>query len=107
MNAAADLEDRSEKHLAMENRLSPMRELLGELLLDAKQPAAALQAFEASLKNMPNRYRSFAGAAKAAEALGDRGKTKRYYGSLAALGRGADIERPDLVAARKFLENTP
>ena len=85
----------------MENRLSPMRELLGELLLDAEQPAAALQVFKTSLKNMPNRYRSFAGAAKAAEALGDRGKAKRYYGSLVALGRGADTERPDLVKPRR------
>jgi hypothetical protein len=34
MRAAADLEDRTEKHIAMENRLSPMRELLGEMLLE-------------------------------------------------------------------------
>jgi hypothetical protein len=39
MRQAADLEDRSGKHVAMENRLSPMRELLGELLLEAKEPA--------------------------------------------------------------------
>src|SRR6516162_11265288 len=31
MRAAADLEDNSEKHIAMENRLYPMRELLGDL----------------------------------------------------------------------------
>ena len=30
MRAAADLEDNSEKHVAMENRLYPMRELLGD-----------------------------------------------------------------------------
>src|SRR4051812_19891279 len=35
MRQAADREDRSGKHVAMENRLSPMRELLGELLLEA------------------------------------------------------------------------
>jgi hypothetical protein len=33
MRAAADLEDNSAKHIAMENRLYPMRELLGDLLL--------------------------------------------------------------------------
>jgi hypothetical protein len=107
MRNAAEVEDRSEKHIAMENRLSPMRELLGELLLETKQPAAALEAFEASLKSTPNRYRSLAGAAKAAEALGDRSKARSYYTGLAALGRDADTERPELVAARRFLANTP
>jgi hypothetical protein len=33
MRAAADLEDGSEKHVAMENRLYPMRELLADMLL--------------------------------------------------------------------------
>jgi hypothetical protein len=66
----------------MENRLSPMRELLGELRLETKQPADALAAFEASLKNVPNRCRSLAGAAKAAGALGDRTKARSHYASL-------------------------
>jgi hypothetical protein len=105
MRTAADMEDRSEKHIAMENRLSPMRELLGELLLETNQPADALEAFEASLKSVPNRYRSLAGAAKAAVALGDQTKARSYYVSLVALGRDADPERPDLVAARRFLAN--
>jgi len=38
---AADSEDGSLKHVAMENRLYPFRELLGELLLEMGQPAAA------------------------------------------------------------------
>ena len=42
MRAAADGEDGSVKHVAMENRLYPMRDLLGELLLQIRQPAAAL-----------------------------------------------------------------
>ena len=73
MRQAADLEDRSGKHVAMENRLSPIRELLGELLLEANEPAQALKEFETSLRNNPNRYRSFAGAAKAAERAGRSG----------------------------------
>ena len=105
MRIAAEMEDRSEKHIAMENRLSPMRELLGELLLATKEPAGALEAFEASLKSVPNRYRSLAGAAKAALALGDRAKARSYYASLLALGRDADTERPDLLAGRRFLAN--
>jgi hypothetical protein len=42
----ADLEDASEKHIAMENRLFPMRELLGDMLLETGQPGAALAAYE-------------------------------------------------------------
>ena len=103
MRIAADLEDASEKHIAMENRISPMRELLGELLLQAKEPAKALAEFEASLDAVPNRYRSLAGAAKAAEASGDKHKARAYYQKLLALCSAADTERPDLVAARRFL----
>ena len=103
MRAAADLEDRTEKHIAMENRLSPMREMLGEMLLETDQPAAALPEFEASLRVAPNRYRSFAGAAKAAERAGDRDAARLWYGRLLELTAQADTERPDMAAARLFL----
>ena len=54
MRAAADGEDGSVKHVAMENRLYPMRELLGELLLQmGGQGAAAQREFEASMKENP------------------------------------------------------
>jgi hypothetical protein len=103
MRSAADLEDASEKHIAMENRLVPMRELLGELLLEGNEPAAALVAFEASLQRVPNRFRSFAGAARAAERAGDREKAKAFYAKLVALGDQADTERPELKSAKAFL----
>src|SRR6478609_5143116 len=82
LRQAADLEDRSGKHVAMENRLSPIREMFGELLLEASEPAQALKEFEASLRNNPNRYRSFAGAAKAAQRAGDRAQARSYYEKL-------------------------
>ena len=87
----------------MENRLWPMRELLGELLLALKQPAQALQAFEQSFKAAPNRFRGFYGAAKAAERLGDRAEARRYYEKLIALSSHADSDRPELTEARAFL----
>jgi tetratricopeptide (TPR) repeat protein len=102
MRQAADLEDKSGKHVAMENRLSPMRELLGELLLAADEPRQAVVEFEASLRNNPNRYRSFAGAAEAAQG-GDREQAKTYYEKLIALASNADTERPDLARAKQFL----
>ena len=43
MRAAADREDKTEKHIMMPGRVIPVREMLGELLLDLDQPAAALR----------------------------------------------------------------
>lgn len=103
MRQAAELEDRSGKHVAMENRLSPMRELLGELLLEANEPAQALKEFETSLRNNPNRYRSFAGAAKSAERVGNRAQARSFYEKLVTLAAQADDARPGLVAARQYL----
>jgi tetratricopeptide (TPR) repeat protein len=103
MRSAAALEDASEKHVAMENRLWPMRELLGEMLLQLNEPAQALKEFEASFKAAPNRFRGYYGAAKAAERLGDEKKTKIYYEKLVELCRQADTERPEMVEAKAFL----
>jgi len=103
MSEAADLEDRTAKNIAMENRLSPMRELLGELLLQADEPARALAEFETSLKNSPKRYRSIAGALDAADRIGDEAKTRMYSAQLVELLSTADTERPALKMALQHL----
>ena len=103
MRAAADGEDGSVKHVAMENRLCPMRELLGELLLQMGQAAPALREYESSLKENPNRYRGLYGAGRAAEAAGDRAKAVGYYEKVVALSKNADTARPELTRAKAFL----
>jgi hypothetical protein len=103
MRSAADLEDGSEKHVAMENRLWPMRELLGDLLLAVNEPGMALKEYEVSLQSARNRYRGIYGAAKAAERSGDREKTRSYYERLVALCNYADTERPELAEAKTYL----
>ena len=103
MRAAADGEDGSVKHVAMENRLYPLRELFAELLLEMGQPAAALSEFEAALKQTPNRYRTFLGIARAANAAGDRQKASEYYGKLVDLAKNADTERQETREAKNFL----
>src|SRR5215831_2074341 len=103
MRSAADSEDGSLKHVAMENRLYPFRELLGDLLLEAGQPQAALQEFETALKQTPNRFRAFWGAARAAEAAGDRQKAAEYFGKLVDLAKNADAERQEIREAKAFL----
>jgi tetratricopeptide (TPR) repeat protein len=103
MRSAADLEDASEKHVAMENRLWPMRELLGELLLESNQPARALEEFEVSLKTSRNRLRGLYGAARASELSGNREKARGYYDQILTLTRGADSERVEIQRAKAFV----
>jgi tetratricopeptide (TPR) repeat protein len=105
MRAAAQGEDGSVKHVAMENRLYPMRELYGELLLETGQPAAALREFETALEQTPNRYRVLLGIARAANAAGDRQKALEYYGKLVNLAKNADTERPETREAKAYLTN--
>jgi tetratricopeptide (TPR) repeat protein len=102
MRAAADSEDGSLKHVAMENRLFPFRELLAELLLEAGQPAAALSEFETALQQTPNRFRAFWGAARAADGAGDRPKATEYFGKLIDLAKNADTERQEIREARAY-----
>ncbi len=103
MRAAAEGEDGSVKHVAMENRLYPMRELLGELLLELGQAGPALRELEAALKENPNRYRGLYGAARAAAASGERAKAVAYYEKLVALASKADTARPEIARAKTFL----
>ena len=102
MRAAADLEDHSEKSIVTPGRVVPARELLGDMLLEMKQPAAALKEFEMSQQREPNRYRNFHGAARAAEMAGDRAKAAEYYGKLLALTKDSDSSRPELVRAKAY-----
>ena len=103
MRAAADLEDNSTKHIAMENRLYPMRELLGDLLLQQQQPSQALTEYETSLQSTPNRLRGLYGAAKAAEGAGQQEKAATYFRKLAELTTEADADRVEIREAKAFL----
>jgi predicted Zn-dependent protease len=103
MRAAAELDDATEKHPVTPGAILPAREQLGELLLELKQPSAALREFEASLRGAPNRFNGLYGAARAAELAADRKRAKTYYAKLLALSRGAEGVRPELVEAREFL----
>jgi hypothetical protein len=103
MREAADLDDASEKNVAMENKLVPIRALLGELYLTAGMNKEALGEFEASDKAMPNRFRMIAGAAAAARASGSVEAAKRYYRALTALTIGDDGDRPEIAEAQKYL----
>ena len=99
---SADSEEASIKHVAMENRLYPLRELLGDLLLEAKRPKEAYAEYVASLKQYPNRFRGLYGAARAAEAAGDSANARVYYRRLVDLAAHADAVRPEVQRARGY-----
>ena len=103
MREGADMEDASEKHPVTPGQVAPARELLGDMLLELKQPEMALKEFEASQKKEPGRYRGLLGAARAAELSGDKAKAKGYYADLLKLTAKSDGERPELAQAKKFL----
>jgi tetratricopeptide (TPR) repeat protein len=110
MRSAAELDDKTDKHPVTPGAILPAREQLGELLLELKQPTAALQEFETSLRSAPNRFNGLYGAARAArfaadqnKLAADRNKAKTYYGKLVALTRVADSVRPEIEEAKAFL----
>jgi hypothetical protein len=82
MRSAAEREDATEKSAVTPGPLAPARELLGDLLMDLKQPADALVEYRRALVNEPNRYRSVNGARRAALALGDREAAEAYAAQL-------------------------
>jgi tetratricopeptide (TPR) repeat protein len=103
MRAAADHEDATEKHPVTPGAIVPARELLGEMLLESRQPVPALEAFEATLRASPGRLNALSGAARAAQLAGDREKAKSYYTTLLANCDQADVDRPEVRDAKVFL----
>jgi len=103
MRHAVDHEDSTDKHPVTPGMILPARELLGEMLLELKQPAQALAEFEGTLRTAPNRYNALSGAARAAKLSRDSEKAKRYYAKLLVICDHADGDRPELRDARAFL----
>src|SRR5829696_4580670 len=103
LRAAADLDDATDKHPVTPGSIFPAREQLGELLLELKQPAAALKEFETSFRNTPERFNGLYGAARAAKMAGDQKAANAYFMRLLALAGEADSTRSELDEARAFV----
>ena len=73
------------------------------MLLERGMSKEALAAFEATMAKEPNRFHGYAGAAQAAEKIGDKVKAKENYEKLITLTSSADSDRTEIAAARKFL----
>jgi len=104
MRAAADADDAAEKSPVTPGSILPAREMLADMLLEAQQPALALAEYERSLEAAPNRFRSLAGAGSAAEQAGDASKARLYRQRLVGLSGEATPDRPEVLAAKQYLD---
>ena len=103
MRSTAELEATTEKHNISPGPIALARELLGDMLLEAKQPALAMAEYDAALKISPNRFKALQGAAKSAELAGDRDRAKVYYTRLLTVAAASDGQRVEVAEARAFV----
>jgi hypothetical protein len=103
LRAAADHEDAIDKHPVTPGPLLPIREMLADLLLENGSAAEALKQYEAVLQTSPRRFNATAGAAKAADSLGDKTKARALVVQLLEIARSAELSRPELDWARAYL----
>jgi hypothetical protein len=103
LRAAADHEDAVDKHPVTPGVVLPMREMLADLLREGGSAAEALREYEAVLKVAPRRFHATAGAARAAEAAGDRVKARAYADGLLEIAKGAEEDRPELGWAHAYV----
>jgi tetratricopeptide repeat protein len=80
----------------------PAREMLADMLMDAKRPAEALKEYKTVLTNAPNRFNALLGAARAAQATGDSSGAQSFYAKLTEICP-PDADRPELHEAKTFM----
>ncbi len=97
MTSAANMEDRMAKHPVTPGEIIPIREQLGELLLEMKKPGPALVAFEMNLKTHVNRFNSLYGAGMAARKSGNHAKANEYFDKLLKITGANKSSRLELL----------
>ena len=103
MRAAADLQDK----VGQGEVDIPAREMLANMLLDMGKPKEALAEYEVALTLSPNRLNGLYGAARAAEAAGEKAEAAKYYAALLkSTDGGAGSARPEFAHAKSFVAGT-
>ena len=103
MDAAVAIEDAIDSLSQPPYPIIPAHELYGSMLMEMGRPAEARRHFEETLRRTPGRPKAIAGIARAAEAMGDTATARAQYTRLADMWKSADSDRPELLAARRFL----
>src|SRR5262249_46767863 len=106
MEAAIAIEDSIDSLSQPPYPILPAHELYGSMLLEMGNPSAARTHFEEALRRTPGRPKAIAGIARAAEAMGDTAVARTQYTRLTEMWKNADDDRPELVAARRFLQSS-
>ncbi|HUO24274.1 MAG TPA: tetratricopeptide repeat protein [Candidatus Aquilonibacter sp.] len=99
MRPIADKED----SLGDEPEGVPAREMMADMLLEAKRPQQALAEYRTDLKVNPNRFDGLYGAARAAEEAGNQKDASEYYALLLKVCDGSNSTRPELSRARELV----
>jgi tetratricopeptide (TPR) repeat protein len=81
----------------------PTREMIAEILLEAKRPQQSLAEYQTDLKFNPNRFNGLYGAARAAEQAGKQSEANAYYAMLVKVCDGSNSTRPELSRAKQLL----
>ena len=102
LREAATLEASTPKHAVTPGPTVPALELLGDMLLEQKQPAPALDAYKGALALYPNLFNSLLGSARAARAAGANAESRVYYQQLLRLADGGNRESI-MAEARAFV----
>jgi tetratricopeptide (TPR) repeat protein len=105
MDAAVAIEDSIDSLSQPPYPIIPAHELSGSMVLDRGRPAEARKHFEETLRRSPGRPKAIVGIAKAAEAMGDIASARTQYSRLIEMWKSADHDRPELQAARRFLQS--
>jgi tetratricopeptide (TPR) repeat protein len=81
----------------------PTREMIAEILFEAKHPQQSLTEYQTDLRFNPNRFNGLSGAARAAEAAGKQSDANQYYAMLLKTCAGGNSTRPELSRAKQLL----
>ena len=106
LEAAVAIEDAIDSLSQPPYPIIPAHELYGSVLMEMGRPADARRHFEETLRRTPGRPKAMAGIARAAEAMGDTATARTQYTRLVEMWKGADRDRPELLAAQRFLQST-
>jgi tetratricopeptide (TPR) repeat protein len=86
----------------------PAREMLADMLLEAKRPKEALVEYSQALKLSPNRFNGLYGAGQSAEAADDPIAARRYYAALLkSTDNGVGSTRPEIAHVKAFVSTAP
>jgi tetratricopeptide (TPR) repeat protein len=107
MDAAVAIEDSIDSLSQPPYPIIPAHELYGSMLMEMGKPAEARRHFEETLRRTPGRPRAIVGVARAAEAMGDTAAARAWYTRLLEMWKNADPDRPELLAAQRFLRRPP